>query len=68
MRTAIICLNYSSALCAIVLGFLALDIYADQQAATQMAIEENARKTEALYVALTGRHGIRLSNQGERNE
>jgi hypothetical protein len=68
MRTAIICLNYSSALCAIVLGFLALDIYADQQAATQMAIEENARKTEALYVALTGLHGIRLGNQGERNE
>ena len=68
MRHIIICLNYSSALFAIVLGFLVLHMYADQQAATQMAIEENARNTEALYVALTGRHGIRLRNQGERNE
>lgn len=68
MRHIIICLNYSSALLAIVLSFLVLHMYADQQAATQMAIEENAAKTEALYVALTGRHGIRLSNQGESNE
>ena len=68
MNRIIICLNYLSALCAIVLGFLAVEIYTNQQAATQMAIEENAAKTEALYVALTGRHGIRLSNQGDSNE
>tara|TARA_R110000851_G_scaffold35764_2_gene93932 strand:+ start:1167 stop:1373 length:207 start_codon:yes stop_codon:yes gene_type:complete len=68
MSRIIICLNYLSAICAIALGFLAVDIYSDQQQATKIAIAENAAKTEALYVALTGRHGIRLSNQGGSNE
>lgn len=69
MRSLIIIINYISAICAIVLGFLAVDIYSEHRLKMEFAIEENARKTEDLYVALAGRHNIRLSqNRGENNE
>ena len=67
MSRIIIYLNYLSAFGAIALGFVAVDIYSDQQEATKILIKDNAEKTEALYVALTGHHGIRLSNQKASN-
>tara|TARA_R110002096_G_scaffold257451_2_gene451119 strand:- start:218 stop:418 length:201 start_codon:yes stop_codon:yes gene_type:complete len=63
MRKLIIVLNYFSALCLIVLLYVAVYIYVEDSKNLQLALEANAAKTEALYVSLTGRHGIRLNSK-----